>query len=224
MRVLITGFGAFGSISDNPSGRLLSQFGEQGLEGADELRLEQLPVAYRQAGARIRELLDGYAPDLCIMLGVADNRQRICLERIAINLDDSSLADNDEDLASDREIVPGAPLALRSDLPLEELAGALNAALEGPDGPAEPAYGVSNHAGNFVCNHLYYNALEHAALRGLSAPCLFIHVPMSLECNAGGKEYGWTLASQETLFERVRAAVRAVLGFASEERSRGTFS
>lgn len=42
---------------------------------------------------------------------------------------------------------------------------------------------ISQDAGNFVCNHLYYSVLRYIHDRNLDIPCLFIHVPLLHEEN-----------------------------------------
>lgn len=36
---------------------------------------------------------------------------------------------------------------------------------------------ISNDAGDFVCNYLYYSVLEYLNRQNLPIPCLFVHVP-----------------------------------------------
>lgn len=180
----------------------------RGMEPTGDLQLitELLPTAYGRAGQRIRELLDQHRPDLCICLGVAQNRRHVCLERLAINLDDCSLPDNDGELALNREIVSGAPLALSSPLPVDELADELAPAEHHPGNC--PGVAVSNHAGNYVCNHVYYNALQHIDAGGHPTRCLFIHVPMTADCSGPDENYGWELPTQLQLLEVVSSLIR----------------
>ncbi|MCB1216461.1 pyroglutamyl-peptidase I [bacterium] len=203
MRILVTGFEPFGRLVDNPSQRLLGQLCAADFHAAAELRLELLPTSYAGSEQRIRALLDELHPQLCLCLGVAQNRQAICLERVAVNLDDCSLADNAGELRSGREIVSGTPLAMQSRLPLGEL---IEATGTGEDG--ELRFTISNYAGNFVCNHVYYAALEYTARRSMSTQCLFVHVPMTAECRGPREQYGWELPGQSQL----HAAVRRLTG------------
>lgn len=201
VRILLTGFEPFGKLRDNPSQHLLQQLSAVDFAEDAELITERLPTAYRRSAMRIRELLDEHRPDLCICLGVAQNRRRISLERIAVNLDDCSLADNDDELLQGREIVEGSELALRCSMPLEKLLNLLATDQEEQDGPEME---ISNHAGTFVCNHVYYSALEHVRRQGYATRCLFVHVPMTQECRAEDEEYGWELPSQQKLGSSVR--------------------
>jgi pyroglutamyl-peptidase len=205
VRILVTGFEPFGKLVANPSALLLEQLSADMIPGCSALRRELLPVAYTRSGSRIRALLEELQPDLCICLGVAQNRQHVCLERIAMNLDDCSLADNDGELAKEREIVIGESLALRSGLNL----AALHMAVTGLNKPLEPGLSISNHAGNFVCNHVYYNALQHIACRRMASQCLFIHLPMSLECSSPMEEYAWELPAQSDLLNLVASLISA---------------
>lgn len=203
MRILVTGFEPFGKLVANPSAHLLGQLSAALIPGCTELRLELLPVAYRRSGSRIRALLEELQPDLCICLGVAQNRRQVCLERIAMNLDDCSLVDNDGDLAQEREITAGESLALRSGMNLTEL----REAVIGLDHALAAELSISNHAGNYVCNHVYYNALQHIACRRLATQCLFIHVPMTRECSSSLEEYSWELPAQSDLQSLLAAVI-----------------
>ena len=206
MRILLTGFEPFGKLTANPSQHLLEQISAADFPAGTDLILERLPTAYLRGGQRIRELLEEHRPDLCICLGVAQNRQHVCLERIAVNLDDCSLPDNDGELAAGREIVNGDSLARRTALQLEQLLqeSAGEAAMEYEGSPG-PGIIISNHAGNFVCNHVYYSALQHIAKQELPTHCLFVHVPMTAECRSPGEHYTWELPTQAQLRRTILA-------------------
>ncbi|MEZ5338536.1 MAG: pyroglutamyl-peptidase I [bacterium] len=205
MQILVTGFEPFGRLVDNPSQRLLGQLSAADFHADAALRLELLPTSYGGSEQRIRALLDELHPQLCLCFGVAQNRQAICLERVAVNLDDCSLADNAGELRSGREIVSGTPLAMQSRLPLAEL---LAETATGEDG--ELRFTISNHAGNFVCNHVYYAALEYTARRSMPTHCLFVHVPMTTECRGPQEQYGWELPGQAALHAAVSRLTQAL--------------
>ena len=166
MRVLLTGFEPFGNISVNPSQCIVEHF--QALR-RDHLITRVLPTEYQRAGDCIAEVICENSPDVVISLGVAQSRQAINLERIAVNIDDASIADNAGKLASGERIAPDGPVGYWSTLPLS----AMRAALEARSIPVA----ISNHAGAYICNHVFYSARHTLEALGRLTPCGFIHVP-----------------------------------------------
>src|SRR5262245_33280526 len=147
MRVILTGFNSFHGVDVNPSQLVVEYFARRGEPG---IVAEVLPTEYAAAGRRIRSLVREHRPDVVLSLGVAQSRFAMCLERVALNLNDCETPDNAGIVATARPIVAGAPLAYYSSLPLD----AMLAALRGVNVPSA----ITNHAGTFVCNHVYYSA------------------------------------------------------------------
>lgn len=151
--VLVTGFEPWGKIKVNPSGLLALEAGGV-----------VLPTAYRACERALLAAVAERRPRAVVMLGLAEGRKRLGVERIAVNRDHADLRDTSGERRLDRAIEAGGPLALETRLP----AGRLLEALRRARVPA--AY--SFHAGTFCCNHVFY-----VALRRLRAPCGFVHVP-----------------------------------------------
>ena len=170
MRVLLTGFEPFGDVAVNPSQCIVEYFQAQ---DRDDLITDILPTEYRRAGAHIEEAIREFSPDAVLSLGVAQRRPAINLERIAVNVDDASIADNAGYLASGERIAPDGPAAYWSTLPLN----AMRAALEARAIPVT----ISNHAGAYICNHAFYTARHTLEVLGSAIPCGFIHVPDLLQ-------------------------------------------
>ena len=109
-----------------------------------------------------------------LCLGQAGGRANIGLERVAINVDDARIPDNAGRQPIDEPVVMGGPAAYFSSLPLKACVQALgDAGL-----PAE----VSNSAGTFVCNHVFYSLMHALAERGDDPACSavragFVHLP-----------------------------------------------
>ncbi len=170
MRILLTGFQPFGDLQVNPSQRIVEYY--QTLKRGDLIPLV-LPTAYKAASERIELAIKDYVPDAVIMLGVAQHRTTISLERIAVNIDDTALPDNSDVVASGDRIAQEGPAAYWSTLPLN----AMRSALDARGIPVS----ISNHAGTFVCNHAFYLAKHVLASLGRPTPCGFIHVPALAE-------------------------------------------
>ena len=167
--VLLTGFEPFGGDVANPSGEAVHRVASR-WEGPELLVTAVLPVTFTGAAARLRGLLAEHRPDVVIAAGLAGGRAAIGVERVAVNLVDARIPDNDGEQPIDAPSVPGAAPAHFATLPVKEITRRIAA-----DGiPAE----VSYSAGTFVCNHVFFTALE-AAASGTRAG--FVHVPWSAE-------------------------------------------
>jgi len=130
-----------------------------------------LPTVFSQAPAALRAHIVRHQPRLVICVGQAGGRSAISLERIAINIDDARIADNAGRQPIDSPVVPGGPAAHFSTLPIK----AMRAALLDAGITAE----VSQTAGTFVCNHVFYALMHALATEPAFASTRggFIHVP-----------------------------------------------
>ncbi|MCA0325037.1 MAG: pyroglutamyl-peptidase I [Proteobacteria bacterium] len=176
-RVLLTGFDPFGGDPINPSWRIAQALHRRQIAG-HHVQAAQLPTVFGDALARLHELLQAHPPALVICLGLAAGRGALSLERIAINVNDARIADNAGAQPIDTPVVPGGPAAYFSTLPIKAMRQAILAA----GIPAE----VSQTAGTFVCNHVFYGLMHRlASVRALSRTRGgFIHVPLLPEQGA----------------------------------------
>lgn len=164
-RVLVTGFEPFGGSSTNPSELVARRLGELGVGGAS-VTVEVLPVDFAAATTRIAELVAATGPDLVLALGLAGDRTRVSVERVALNLEDARIPDNGGAQPRDVPVLAGGPAALFATVPVRMMVAAIRRA--GVD--AE----MSLSAGSFVCNAVLYTALTAA---GAATTCGFIHLP-----------------------------------------------
>jgi pyroglutamyl-peptidase len=161
-KILLTGFEPFGAATSNPSCEIVKQISHENIVTAI------LPVAYTQSAERLLALIAEHNPDVVICLGQAEGRKEITPERVAINLDDARLADNEGVLRNDVKILADGPDAYFSTLPVKEIVEAIKAA-------GVPA-AVSLSAGAFLCNHVFYVAQNKFA--GTKIRSGFVHVPL----------------------------------------------
>ena len=167
MRILITGFEPFGGQSINPSWEVARALDGLPLSSA-QVRAIQLPCVFAQAASALTRALDDIRPDTVLALGQAEGRSDISVERVAINVMDARIADNAGAQPIDQPVVAGGPAAHCSTLPIKHLVARLRAA-------GFPA-SVSQTAGTFVCNQVFY-ALQHA-LAGQVVRSGFVHLPL----------------------------------------------
>jgi pyroglutamyl-peptidase len=162
MRILLTGFEPFGNATNNPSAEIVKQISMENVFTAI------LPVAYTKSAEHLLALIAEHNPDVVICLGQAEGRTQITPEKVAINLDDARLADNEGVLRSDVKILEGGPDAYFSTLPVKDIVEAIKA-------KGVPA-AVSLSAGAFLCNHVFYVAQNKFA--GTHVRSGFVHVPL----------------------------------------------
>ena len=165
--VLLTGFEPFDQDTLNPSWEAVKALDQCLIKEDTRIVSRQLPCVFSQAPARLRELLETVRPDMVIAVGLGPGRTDIAIERVAINLNDARIPDNLGDQPIDTPVVMEGPAAYFSTLPIKAMVRALRA--EGI--PAS----VSQTAGTFVCNQVFY-CLQHA-LAGTGIRSGFIHVP-----------------------------------------------
>ena len=167
MKALVTGFEPFAGDDVNPAGEaalgLPSRLGELVIEN------RILPTVFGRAIAALEDALVTVRPDIVLCVGLAGGRAEFSLERVAINVDDARIPDNDGQQPIDRPIAAGGPAAYFTGLPVKAAVAALRQA-------GLPAI-VSNTAGTFVCNHVFYGLMHLTATRQLPLRGGFLHVP-----------------------------------------------
>ncbi|RAW89029.1 pyroglutamyl-peptidase I [Photorhabdus laumondii] len=171
--VLITAFEPFDGEAINPSWESVRQLQNQQLSGA-HIETRQLPCVFNTSLTCLYAAIDEIQPELVIAVGQAGGRPDITVERIAININDARIPDNQGNQPIDTPIVATGPAAYFSTLPIKAIVSGLQAA-------GVPA-SISQSAGTYICNHVMYGLLHHLALtypkvRGGLVRGGFIHIP-----------------------------------------------
>ena len=174
--ILLTGFEAFGDdpgdLGVNPSALVAKALHGKRI-AKHRVVSAVLPCVFGQSLDTLLALIDQHRPRLVVCLGQAGGRSGISLERIAVNLDDANIPDNAGIAPKDQVIVPGAPTAYFSSLPVKAMLDALH--------DAGIACELSSSAGHFVCNHVFYGLMHACAQRSktrtLAINAGFIHIP-----------------------------------------------
>jgi len=201
MKILLTGFEPYGAVEVNPSEQVVRRIAERAQRrGSNDLITEILPTEFVAAGQRIRQLIRKLRPAVVLCVGVAPSRNKISLERVALNLDDDALPDNAGRVREGRQIVPGGPVAYWSTLPLERI----RKRLEKRGIPVS----YSNHAGTYLCNHVFYVACHEMEQTGIRARCGFLHVPPLRERGKNRKPRGMALSKMVEAVECCLAVLR----------------
>lgn len=196
--ILLTGFEPFDGQATNPSWEAVRVLHGKRI-GGHRIIARCLPVTFDASSKQLRLALRESSPVLVACVGQAGGRERISLERVAININDARIADNGGHQPIDEAIVPGGPAAYFSTLPIKAMLAGLSEAGFPVD--------VSQTAGTYVCNHAFY-VLMHALRNRRNVRAGFIHIPYSPEQAA-------SIADAPSLdIQAVSAALRLALRIA----------
>lgn len=197
--VLLTGFAPFGGETTNPSWEAVVALDGRRIRG-HRVIARQLPVTFGESLKALRAALRETSPSLVICVGQAGGRAQLSLERVAINVDDARIPDNAGYQPIDTPIAENGPAAYFSTLPIK----ALLAGLRDAGYPVE----VSQTAGTYVCNHVFYG-LMHALRNKRAVRGGFIHIPYSPVQAAAHP--GAASLSTEVVTEALRLAILVAL-------------
>ena len=167
MKILLTSFEPFGGNARNSSWEVASLLPDT--IGYHTIVKGLLPVDFRTAGNSLRSLIERHAPDVVMMLGQSRKFAGLSIERVALNLMDAAKPDNSGYTPANEPIHPDGETAYLTTFPVGELAEACN--------HKGIAAQISNSAGTYVCNRVYYEALYTITQNRLHAQALFIHLP-----------------------------------------------
>jgi pyroglutamyl-peptidase len=171
MKALVTGFEPFDRDTINPSGEAVRLLGKR--IGRLRVATAELPCSFGKSTAVLREAIEDTKPDIVLCTGLAGGRAELCLERVAINVQDARIRDNDGKRPVDKAVVKDGPAAHFATLPIKACVAELRRA-------GLPA-AVSNSAGTFVCNHIFYALMDIAASQRWPMRGGFLHVPYAPE-------------------------------------------
>ncbi|HEX5559268.1 MAG TPA: hypothetical protein VFX13_16745 [Gaiellales bacterium] len=192
----MSAFEPFGGRRVNSSGAALAALAAR--RPADPgLTTVVLPVVYGGATSVLAEAIAAVEPTAVVALGQADGRDRVTVERVALNLVTAAEADESGRALAEEPVLAGGPAAYWSTLPVTRTVSALVAA-------GVPA-AASSDAGGFVCNHLFYGLMHLIATERPGIRGGFVHLPCLPEQVAG---CGGPSVGLDTLARAVEVAVR----------------
>lgn len=200
LRVLVTGFGSFPGVRDNPSERLVRWLRDDdrwAIRPDIDLHTEILTVAWQSLPAAIDALVSDVDPQIAIHFGVHSRAPGFTIEDCARNRT-ARLVDVDGCEWERHEIVADAPRMIKAPSPARKLATYLTAA----GLPAAP----SSDAGAYLCNMLFYLSLERQRRTGQPAIVHFIHIPPLAEHAARNTKHAMSR-------DMLRAGVAAIIRY-----------
>jgi pyroglutamyl-peptidase len=167
-RVLITGFGPFPGVADNPSAWLAETLAGEKRDVAGTLHAEILPTSWESVAALTPSLFEALKPDIMIHFGLCQRAQGFRVELSAHNRV-THRADIGGALPPSHSVLAEGPARLDTQFPAAALANHLRAhGLEAA---------MSRSAGRYLCNFLYYRALDWASRQDRPTLAVFVHIP-----------------------------------------------
>jgi pyroglutamyl-peptidase len=200
-KILLTAFEPFGGQNTNASQEVARMVRNESFAHAQVETLE-LPVEHFRAPQLMLSALARLRPDIVLLLGEARSRAAVMPERVAINVADFSIPDNAGNQPREETILEGGPAAYFSTLPVV----AIQRALQEAGIPAA----ISNTAGTYLCNQLFYCVLHHLSETKNPALAGFIHIPMLPEQRPDSAQE-WPSLCRETALKAVRITIETCL-------------
>ena len=167
MKVLVTGFDPFGGEPINPAWEAVKAMKDT-IAGAEIVKM-QIPTVVGKSIEKIHQKMKELQPDLVISVGQAGGRFGVTPERVAINITDARIPDNEGNQPIDEPIFSDGPAAYFSNLPVKAMVQAIKDA-------GYPSV-LSNSAGTYICNHVMYGILYYIEKEFPNVRGGFIHVP-----------------------------------------------
>ena len=198
MKVLITGFDPFDGEAINPAWEAVNALPDV-IDGIEVIKV-QIPTVFKKSAKKLFETIEAVKPDAVICVGQAGGRFDFNVERIAINVDDARIPDNEGKQPIDEKIFEDGENAYFATLPIKAM-------VEEARKAGVPA-SVSNTAGTFVCNHIMYSLLYYISKNSLNIRGGFIHVPYIAQQVIGKKNMPFMEVT--TITKGLEASIRSL--------------
>jgi pyroglutamyl-peptidase len=198
--VLLTGFEPFDGEPVNPAIEAVKKLHGQVVAGC-RVESRQIVTVFGKAIDNLKIAIEETSPDLVICVGQAGGRSAVTVERVAVNVNDARIPDNEGNQPIDDPIVADGPVAYWSTLPIKAIVKELTE-------NGVPA-SVSHTAGTFVCNHIFYGLMHHLANSNPGVRGGFIHIPFLPEQIA--RNPGQPSMALETIVKGLELAVKATV-------------
>lgn len=200
MKILITGFDPFGGASVNPAYEAVKLLPDE-IKGADVIKLE-IPTVFKKEGEVLEAGIEEHNPDIVICVGQAGGRSGITVEKVAINLMEARIPDNEGRQPADEPVCSDGENAYFAKLPIKAMVQKMRE-------QGIPAR-ISYTAGTYVCNDVMYRLLYMIEKKYHNMRGGFIHVPYLPEQVIDLPD-GMPSMSAEMIAQAIECGVEAVL-------------
>ena len=199
MKILLTAFDPFGGEPVNPAQQAVEAV-KDCIAGAEIVKCI-VPTVFGKSIETVYAAMKKEKPDLTLCIGQAGGRIGMTPERVAINLNDARIKDNEGQQPFDTKIFEDGPDAFFTLLPVKAMVDKmLKAGI-----PASLSY----TAGTFVCNHLMYGVLYYISKEFPGMKGGFMHVPFLHEQVLDKKNT--PSLSKEDIVKGIEASIEAIV-------------
>lgn len=205
MKILVTGFDPFGDDTINPAIEAVKLLPNE-IEDVEIVKLE-IPTVFYKSSDVVREAIEKEQPDYVLNIGQAGGRAELTPERVAINLDDARIEDNEGQQPIDEVIREDGEPAYFSQLPIKAMVDYMKK----ENIPAS----VSNTAGTFVCNHIMYQSIYLTMTEFPKVKAGFMHIPFLPE-QVLNRPNTPSMALED-IARGIKASLQAIIDFDGKE-------
>ena len=205
MKILVTGFDPFGADLINPAIEAVKKLPDE-IDGVEIIKLE-IPTVFYESAEVMSDAIEKEQPDYVLNIGQAGGRAEMTPERVAINLDDARIPDNEGQQPIDIEIREDGEPAYFSKLPIKAMVDYMRK----ENIPAS----VSNTAGTFVCNHIMYQSLYLAMTKFPNLKAGFMHIPFLPEQVV--ERPNTPSMALDDIVKGITASLKAIIAFDGKE-------
>ena len=196
MSILVFGFEPFLEFDENPSQLLVQHLQNRKIKD-HEVTSVVLPVDYSMVEEKIVTQLTRVRPQLVIGFGLAQSRQKITPEKIAVNYRYASEPDNAGRIMKGTPIDPKLPDGIFTNLPVEGMVESLNKS-------GIPS-SISLSAGGYLCNNAMFVIVREARRQNFSGG--FIHIPCHSEWIARNNNKNYPSLPLDSIIESANRAI-----------------
>lgn len=205
MKILVTGFDPFGGESLNPAWEAVKKIPDA-INGV-EVKKIMIPTVFNKSAEVTEQAIAEFQPDYVLNIGQAGGRFELTPERVAINVDDARIPDNEKNQPIDVAIKEDGAAAYFTQLPVKAMVTQMKKA-------GVPA-SVSNSAGTFVCNHIMYQVQYMIDTKFSNVKAGFMHVPF-IPAQVLDKP-GKPAMNLEDITKGITKAIEAIIEFDGKE-------
>lgn len=167
IKILVTGFGAFANHTENPCEKLVTDLEKiyKKSAGSIELKSLRLKTEFNSCYKETKNKIDSFHPDIVIAFGLSAAASGFKIESVARNkTQDKNNITGEKQRAG--KINKSGKDSYKSTLPYKKINKTLN--------KSGINSAISKSAGDFVCNHLFYQLMYN----NIATQSGFIHIPL----------------------------------------------
>ncbi len=205
-KMILTGFEPFGDSDVNPSIIACRSFDDKVINDF-RVKVFEIPLSFYEIKGSIERIMTKELPSAIVCTGQSP-RPVISLERIAINIADiKKSAYNCGTKPVDLKLEVVGQDGYFTKLPIK----LINKNLERNKIPSE----ISNSAGTFGCNQIFYHLMHYINVSNLNIPAGFLHIPSMPEQVIGKKLPSMSI---ETTIKGIEIVIKTIIEIIEKDK------